>query len=352
MKRILATTALVALTSVPVFAQSDAIFDDTADVQVDAFGTLDVAGMPVDAGDMIGKAVYVSDIGAGIIPDNLDAPSDDWEEVGTIDDVILTADGQIDGLVADIGGFFGIGAQPVAIGVSEVTLVADSSSDDGFFVVFNGSAATLEDRDELDRAAMVDEGNRFFLSENTEAGSIGVMDETTFGEGVTDQTVVDDAPMDSAGAEPMLSDEPVGDEFADPMLDDGSAMDDNFATAPMDGTAPVDETMGSDVAMDDTPFLDEAERSALTADDLIGTNVDDMSGERVGSISDIVLTDDGAVSDVIVNVGGFLGIGAKSVAIGFDDIQIVREEGAFSTTLRASTTITAEQFDAMEEWQG
>jgi len=48
------------------------------------------------------------------------------------------------------------------------------------------------------------------------------------------------------------------------------------------------------------------------------------AGEKIGSISDLVVASDGTIAAALVGVGGFLGIGEKEVAVPFSSIEVVR----------------------------
>ena len=48
------------------------------------------------------------------------------------------------------------------------------------------------------------------------------------------------------------------------------------------------------------------------------------TGEKIGSISDLVVASDGTIAAALVGVGGFLGIGEKEVAVPFSSIEVVR----------------------------
>ena len=50
---------------------------------------------------------------------------------------------------------------------------------------------------------------------------------------------------------------------------------------------------------------------------LIGHAVVDESGERIGDVNDLLLDESGHIASVVMGVGGFLGIGEKSVAVPF-----------------------------------
>lgn len=59
---------------------------------------------------------------------------------------------------------------------------------------------------------------------------------------------------------------------------------------------------------------------------LIGSAVYDEAGERIGTVDDVIVDDSGAVSSVIVGVGGFLGIGEKHVAVPLKTLVTMRDE--------------------------
>ena len=57
------------------------------------------------------------------------------------------------------------------------------------------------------------------------------------------------------------------------------------------------------------------------ASKIIGANVYNDRNESIGSVDDIVLTQQGGARTAILSVGGFLGIGAKLVAVPFDQLR-------------------------------
>ena len=60
--------------------------------------------------------------------------------------------------------------------------------------------------------------------------------------------------------------------------------------------------------------------NASHASNLMGTDVKTADGEKVGSVDDLIIDQDGQVVAIIVGVGGFLGMGEKDVAIGWDNV--------------------------------
>ena len=88
----------------------------------------------------------------------------------------------------------------------------------------------------------------------------------------------------------------------------------------------------------------------VSVDDLVGAELYGTDYEHIGSIGDVVLGPEGEASYVTVDIGGFLGIGAREVAIGFDEITILR--GAAGTDLQVHIAATQEMLEDMPEYPG
>ncbi|MGR3464063.1 PRC-barrel domain-containing protein [Limimaricola sp.] len=87
-----------------------------------------------------------------------------------------------------------------------------------------------------------------------------------------------------------------------------------------------------------------ANEIALT--DIEGTTVYGINDERIGDIGDIMVNDNGQIQEVIVEVGGFLGIGEKPVAIPFDQMSVLRSEAG---EVRVFIEATEEELESMQE---
>ena len=59
---------------------------------------------------------------------------------------------------------------------------------------------------------------------------------------------------------------------------------------------------------------------------LIGASVVSATSERIGKITNLILSDDGKVEAAVIKVGGFLGLGGKTVAVTYDSLNISRNE--------------------------
>jgi hypothetical protein len=68
--------------------------------------------------------------------------------------------------------------------------------------------------------------------------------------------------------------------------------------------------------------------ASMSSDALIGTTIYGANDESVGEVSELILSGSGStgtVDAVVIDVGGFLGIGEKPVAIDFKDLQIMAD---------------------------
>lgn len=69
-------------------------------------------------------------------------------------------------------------------------------------------------------------------------------------------------------------------------------------------------------------YMSSAPAKSMQASDLIGAEVKTTDDESVGPVEELLIDDKGQVVAVVVGVGGFLGIGEKNVAIGWDEVTI------------------------------
>src|SRR6201987_1734625 len=66
------------------------------------------------------------------------------------------------------------------------------------------------------------------------------------------------------------------------------------------------------------------------ASKVVGLNVYNEKNENVGSINDLLMDKSGAIKAAVISVGGFLGMGARLVAVPFDKIKFSTEPVAYT----------------------
>lgn len=320
-RKLLATTAIATLVATGAsFAQTapapTAPVEQAAPQVIHADGHL--------ASDLLGQTVYSS---AG----------DDGQNIGSISDIVLSPEGTAQAVVIGVGGFLGIGKKDVAI---EYNLVQWTERDGNRYLVVETTPEALKALPTFDVAAYRPMPADAQIGNTTPATST---DLDAAKQAADAEAAVDAANDNATGAMP--------DTAADTTTDttdgatDMTAQNEPATTAPAAAPeAATDETRTSAI---DRSTMTEVPVAEIRADDLIGTTVYGAGDENVGSIADVILSADGQVDAVTVDVGGFLGIGAKEVALDFDNLAFMRD-GDGDTHLY--TPLTKEQLEAQPEY--
>jgi hypothetical protein len=83
-----------------------------------------------------------------------------------------------------------------------------------------------------------------------------------------------------------------------------------------------------------------------------GTDVIGPDKEKIGSVNDILFERNGSVVAYVIGVGGFLGIGAKDVALAPASFEVIRGDNGAADQLKVSLTKDQlKQMAAFEPYQ-
>ena len=231
------------------------------------------------ASRLMGATVYVTQTDVAVT--TVDGVPGDWESVANIDDVIFSHDGQIRGVLVDVGGFLGIGARTVMVSMEALNFVREHDGDDVYVVI-------TSTREELEHAP----------------------------------------------------------EFQDDMTAREMTEEDRRAEA--ERAAADEGRLG--VPAEPADGFRRVEWGTLTVDDLQGATVYDRFNERVSGISDIVLSEGGTeVVAVLIDVGGFLGIGARTVAVYMEQLEIQYDPQV--DDVRVYLAMTESELENLPEYQ-
>ncbi|MFT6536043.1 MAG: sporulation protein YlmC with PRC-barrel domain [Loktanella salsilacus] len=173
---------------------------------------------------------------------------------------------------------------------------------------------------------------------------------TTEAPATTDSTLAPEATTDTMAptdeampAEEMPADtmtETTTEEMTDTMSDTDATSTNMESADTMDGAgAPMMEKDGYTTAVN----------ADVTAEELTGLDIYGPNDEEVGEISDLIIAEDGTVTDVIVDVGGFLGLGEKPVSIAYDDVQLMKQTDG--DDMRAYVSMTEEQLEELPQYE-
>lgn len=231
------------------------------------------------ATNIVGKAVY-------------NGPGDDAQKIGNVNDIVMAKDGEAKSLVIGVGGFLGMGEKNVAYDFSKAAWAEK-----------NGERWLVASTSKEELQALPDFNRRAY-------------------DPAPATTASNEAPAVQPAATPAASDEKTA-----------------RAPAASETTAP-DQTKTAAI---DKSALTEVPAGEVRGDDIKGATVYGANDVKVGEIGDVVLTPDSKPDAVIVNVGGFLGIGAKEVAIGMDNLKFMADKDGKKYLY---TNFTKEQLEA------
>ena len=93
-------------------------------------------------------------------------------------------------------------------------------------------------------------------------------------------------------------------------------------------TASVDSATPNNASMSLSTPAQNGDGS-FNASKVVGMSVMNQNNEDIGEIGEILLDRSGKVDGVVVDVGGFLGIGAHPVKLGWNQVKLEKQDGSF-----------------------
>ncbi len=328
-RTLLATTAMAAALSVGAFAQDAATpapVDKPAQPAMttapDAAAARNVATIPqfVFASDILGKTIYNSQ-------------AEDAVSIGDVNDVVFATDGSAEMVIVGVGGFLGIGEKNVAVPYEELTFMQRGNAP---LIVLETTKENLESAPAFDRAAYTD-GMTTDMAETDKpaANTTETMAPADTAEAPAG-TVAPDAttPADTAQAEPVTT----------PDANAKVPANDTAAQTPAAGAEGTDTMQTAAI---DRSTLTAVMQADLTADTILGTTVYGANDEAIGEVSDILMNAENGVDGFVLDVGGFLGMGEKPVAVAAENLEIMADANGGLTIF---TPFTEEQLKAQAEY--
>lgn len=364
MKRFLSTTAIVLTMSGAAFA----------DAHSEGFGNVAVEQTDFLASDLIGMRIYNSEAEVDAATPVAADAEQEWDDIGEINDIIVTKDGDVTAVILGIGGFLGMGERDVSISMDKITILNDEDGDR--FLVVNTSKEMLEQAPEFERPmmegeamegeamegeAMTETGDNATVVDGAETEAEEMANEV---EAETDEMAQDaenaaenvEAETEEMANEVEAESEEMAEE-ADTMMENAEAeteeavneADANTTVITGDETVERDMLPRPEVEREGYEAAEAGMIEQLTAEDLEGSYVYGANDETVGEIDSLLLGDDGQIDRVVINVGGFLGLGEKPVAVTFDELQVLKNvEG---DDVRIYIDSTEERLESQPEYE-
>ncbi len=361
--------------------EAEASTEMAADAQPEAQATATQAASASGTGGefptTVGPDQYLSEniIGAGVYS----GPGEDAEEIGEINDLVLASSGKIEAGVIGVGGFLGIGEKDVAVPFDQFQMAREADDKDDIRVTLAASKEQLEKAPsfederpeqmaatetgavdataESEQAAKVEASTEKSAeyteklaadakAKSTEAADKAALETKQAAANV--QTATENAAEETqqAAAKVETTTENVAVETkqaADATAGAAAGAVAGVAAGTADATTTA-STGGESQQQQMTPVTDQ---SLLTADNLMGTTVYGPNEDKVGEIGDIALSEEGKVDAIIIDVGGFLGIGEKEVAVAMDNLQFMQDANG---SLYLYTQFSEDQLKSQPEY--
>lgn len=298
-------------------------------------GFMSFSADQVRASSMIGQEIYGSDT----------------ESIGEVSDLILQEDGKTRAALIDVGGFLGIGEKRVAIPFDQIEMVQPTEMD------VAAQTAPAITTDPAAPAVTTDPaGTAGVSAPATATDPANQTDTTAVADPATPAVVADGEPrLTVAMTREQLEQLPEWEEPATRAAEQTAATDPNMTagTAPAAGTDPnaaitTDGNIaaGTDGQMAEGTVAQDQFRpmtEELSAGRLMGSAVYGQNDDNLGEVGDVVFDMQGAIQAVVVDVGGFLGIGEKRVAIQYDALKVQTNE---TGDVRLVVNATQEQLES------
>jgi len=237
------------------------------------------------ASNIMGESVY-------------NGTADDAQKIGDVKDIVLAKDGKAESLVIGVGGFLGIGTKNVTYDFTKAKW-AEKNGDR--WLVAETTKEQLQAQPDFNRKAYDPAPGSTAAANNAPAA--------------TTPAVVSSDTTSDKGAKPA---EPAKSTAENKPATPAPATAENKPT----DTSATDETKTASI---DKSTLTEMPMGDIRGDDLKGATVYGANDAKIGEIGDVVLKDN-KPDAVIVDVGGFLGIGAKEVALGMDKLKFMTDK--------------------------
>jgi len=83
-------------------------------------------------------------------------------------------------------------------------------------------------------------------------------------------------------------------------------------------------------------FGHEVPANTVTVTNYYKQVIYDPQNNRIGDVDDVLVTQDGRVSALVVGVGGFLGIGEKHVVVPFNAVKVASKDNKVTLVMNSS----------------
>lgn len=290
-----------AATALLLMGSSPAVFAQESNAEAPMPGT----AQTIDAASIVGQDLHDTE----------------GNDIGDIDAVLVDAEGMVQSVVADVSGWLE-GEKLINLQWSDLAQGPDgeiiatnltkeqAESNEGY--AYNGDTqggVLLEDGQPYRGMAATDgaTGSDTDATAGVAGSATGTADGVPAGESTENNT---------AETNTGMTDNNTG------MTDNNTGMTDNNTGMAENAAGDPDAIMNSD--------------GSVNTSNVVGAAVENATGDKLGEVNEVVLLPDGDIQGVVVDVGGLLGMGAHSVLLDWEQIELIQRDGREVLTVNAT----------------
>lgn len=113
----------------------------------------------------------------------------------------------------------------------------------------------------------------------------------------------------------------------------------------------AEQQQAADQPAEQEPAATDSERLQARAEEIIGQEVINQNGEEVGDVEDLVVRRGDGEIYAVIGVGGFLGLGEKSIAVPFSELDVQKDQVVFMSQQSEDQLEEMPEYNESEEWQ-
>ncbi|PTW62940.1 PRC-barrel domain protein [Breoghania corrubedonensis] len=304
-RTLLTTTALTAMLTAGAFAAEPAkTTNDAAGATSYSADTTKTGAADTMSGERYVRAAKGQLLASEVMGETVyNSAGENAESIGDVNDVVMSPEGDAEAIVIGVGGFLGVGEKEVAVNFDRVSW---AERDGDRYLTIDATKDDLESAPAFDRSV-------FEPSQEDMKTSMSDDTATADGSSVAGDMAANDKTM-------------------------------NSQTMDSDTTSAAGSVAASDDAMKSAENGDMAgtsvDPSVLSADEMIGTAVYGANDSDLGEVNDVIVSPDGKLVGYVIDVGGFLGLGEKPVALDASKLNVTKNANG---EMQIHTTLTQDE---------
>lgn len=289
------------------------------------------------ASDMIGATLYSTETEFEADATLSAEMQRELENIGEVDDVLLTGDGEVQALILGVGGFLGIGERDVALPISQVQMLRNAEDPADVRLVVQATRDQISNAPAFDRdtlGQMNAEGME--TADGEQAQPLAETETMAEGSGdsqlETDTDVAADTDMQTDSGDAVAADTGTQTETGDDVAADTEMQTETDSDVAADTGMQTEE--GTEQTADSSQMQEtDSEAAAAEGEDIqaLVASLQDApvygpNEDEIGTIVEVVMNDAGdAIAELVIDVSAYYGTDDMKVSAQYDEVTVEGE---------------------------